>query len=69
MANQISHRYNHLPLLPSSPGGFDRSWSYRFAAAKVRRFPDNYLGSINYFREYFGRQQAISNHVDIPVWK
>lgn len=24
----ISHRYNHLPLLPSDPGGFDRSWSY-----------------------------------------
>ena len=24
----ISHRYNHLPLLPSDPGGFDGSWSY-----------------------------------------
>ena len=20
---------NHLPLLPSGPGGFDRSWSYK----------------------------------------
>ena len=25
----ISHRYNHLPLLPSGPGGFNGSWSYR----------------------------------------
>ncbi len=23
-----SHRYDHLPLLPSDPGGFSRSWSY-----------------------------------------
>lgn len=26
---------NRLPLLPSGPGGFSRSWSYRFAAANV----------------------------------
>ena len=25
----ISHRYNHIPLLDSSPGGFCRSWSYK----------------------------------------
>ena len=25
----ISHRYNHLPLLPSGPGGVHRSWSYK----------------------------------------
>jgi hypothetical protein len=24
-----SHRYNRLPLLPSGPGGFSRSWSCR----------------------------------------
>ena len=23
----LSHRYNRLPLLPSGPGGLDRSWS------------------------------------------
>jgi len=32
----ISHRYNHLPLLPSDPGGFNGSWSHRtYPAAKV----------------------------------
>jgi len=25
----MSHRYNHLPLLYSYPGGFDGSWSHR----------------------------------------
>ena len=25
----ISHRYDHIPLLDSSPGGFCRSWSYK----------------------------------------
>lgn len=24
-----SHRYDRLPLLPSGPGGFSRSWSYK----------------------------------------
>jgi len=24
----ISHRYDHIPLLDSSPGGFCGSWSY-----------------------------------------
>jgi len=24
-----SHRYDRLPLLPSGPGGFSRSWSCR----------------------------------------
>src|SRR4051812_8908143 len=32
-----SHRYNRLPLLPSGPGGFSRSWSCRFAGCKVRK--------------------------------
>lgn len=31
-----SHRYNRLPLLPSRPGGFSRSWSCR-RRAKVRQ--------------------------------
>jgi len=26
MANRESHRYDHLPLLRSGPGGFSRSW-------------------------------------------
>ncbi len=25
----ISHRYDRLPLLPSGPGGFGGSWSYK----------------------------------------
>src|SRR5690606_30254192 len=33
-ANRASHRYNRLPLLPSGPGGFSRSWSCRFARRK-----------------------------------
>lgn len=32
----ISHRYNRLPLLPSDPGGFGRSQSYKtYPSAKV----------------------------------
>jgi len=34
-----SHRYNQIPLLRSSPGGFKGSWSYRtYPAAKVLFF-------------------------------
>ena len=36
-----SRRYNQLPLLRSSPGGFEGSWPYRtfpFAVAKVGTF-------------------------------
>jgi len=32
---QKSHRYNHLPLLPSRPGGFSRSWSHLLADTKL----------------------------------
>ena len=29
---------NHLPLLPSGPGGFSRSWSYKTCpAAKIEK--------------------------------
>ena len=31
-----SHRYNHLPLLHSCPGGFNRSWSYKTCQCKSR---------------------------------
>ena len=35
----ISRRYNQLPLLRSSPGGFEGSWPYRtYPAAKVDIF-------------------------------
>ena len=39
----ISHRYNRLPLLPSDPGGFSRSWSYKTCRGKYRdfAFPSN----------------------------
>ncbi len=34
----ISHRYNHIPLLASAPGGFCRSWSYKtYPGAKVEK--------------------------------
>ena len=34
----ISHRYNHIPLLDSSPGGVCRSWSYKtYPGAKVQK--------------------------------
>ena len=35
----ISHRYDHIPLLDSSPGGVCGSWSYKtYPSAKVRIF-------------------------------
>ncbi len=34
----MSHRYDHIPLLPSDPGGFCRSWSHRtYPATKVQK--------------------------------
>ena len=37
----ISRRYNQLPLLRSSPGGFEGSWPYRtYPAAKVQTFSE-----------------------------
>lgn len=29
---------NHLPLLPSGPGGFDRSWSYKTYPLQIYNF-------------------------------
>jgi len=31
-----SHRYNHIPLLCSHPGGFYRSWSCRTCHCKYK---------------------------------
>ena len=52
-----SHRFNHLPLLPSEPGGFNRSWSYSFAETNLMR---NYLSikfvfdlSSKFFTQHF----------------
>ena len=42
----ISRRYNQLPLLRSSPGGFIRSWPYRtypFLLLACTNFDDNIL--------------------------
>ena len=36
MANRISHRYNHLPLLPSGPGGIQRELVVPICRCKVR---------------------------------
>jgi hypothetical protein len=35
-----SHRYDHLPLLPSGPGGFSRSWSYKTCLSKDKENGD-----------------------------
>ena len=49
----ISRRYNQLPLLRSSPGGFIRSWPYRtypflFFECKGRHYFQNY-NTFEYF--------------------
>ena len=49
----ISRRYNQLPLLRSSPGGFIRSWPYRtypflFCECKGRHYFQNY-NTFEYF--------------------
>ena len=52
----ISRRYNQLPLLRSSPGGFEGSWPYRtypfflFAGAKVGIFMKHAILCPNFFQ-------------------
>ena len=44
-----SHRYDHIPVLESSPGGFCRSWSYKtHPGTKVGKFyhPRKHIGNI-----------------------
>ncbi len=39
-----SHRYNRLPLLPSGPGGVNRSWSCKTCQCKdmkMKAYPTN----------------------------
>lgn len=42
-----SHRYDHIPLLDSSPGGFCRSWSYK-------THPGTKVGIFYIFAKNFG---------------
>jgi hypothetical protein len=45
----ISRRYNQVPLLRSSPGGFRGSWPYRtYPAANIR----DYFHPVNFFFIY-----------------
>ena len=49
----VSHRYNRLPLLRSSPGGFDGSWpysTYPYCGAKVRTLALTTKLSLSFFR-------------------
>ncbi|NDO59022.1 hypothetical protein FMM78_04335 [Bacteroides caecimuris] len=53
----ISRRYNQLPLLRSSPGGFEGSWPYRtypFCGCKGRHF---YV-FCNSYRQLFYQQNT-----------
>ncbi|TGY31485.1 hypothetical protein E5353_13065 [Bacteroides caecimuris] len=53
----ISRRYNQLPLLRSSPGGFEGSWPYRtypFFGCKGRHF---YV-FCNSYRQLFYQQNT-----------
>ncbi|HCK23683.1 MAG TPA: hypothetical protein DHW31_02700 [Bacteroides graminisolvens] len=46
----ISRRYNQLPLLRSSPGGFEGSWPYRtYPGAKVGIFSKPAIPCLNFF--------------------
>ncbi|NDV65907.1 hypothetical protein D0T60_11735 [Bacteroides sp. 224] len=46
----ISRRYNQLPLLRSSPGGFEGSWPYRtYPGTKVDIFVKPTRGSAIFF--------------------
>lgn len=48
----MSHRYDHIPLLPSDPGGFCRSWSHRtYPSTKVQKIILRPNISINYLKK------------------
>ena len=62
----ISRRYNQLPLLRSSPGGFIRSWPYRtypflFCECKGRHYFQNY-NTFEYFFFDFSRKNTFFTH-------
>ena len=45
-----SRRYNQVPLLRSSPGGFEGSWPCRtYPAAKVDIFPGSAIDDVDFF--------------------
>nr|DAZ07297.1 MAG TPA: hypothetical protein [Caudoviricetes sp.] len=52
----ISRRYNQLPLLRSSPGGFEGSWPYRtYPGAKVGIFIKPAIGSLHFFVRFISK--------------
>ena len=52
----ISRRYNQLPLLRSSPGGFEGSWPYRtYPGAKVGIFIKPAIGDRYFFACFTGK--------------
>ena len=61
-----SRRYNRLPLLPSSPGGFARSWPYRtypYIYCWIALFSDtkvHYFSNVtNISPQYFSKRQFV----------
>ncbi|EEX44256.1 hypothetical protein BACFIN_07992 [Bacteroides finegoldii DSM 17565] len=57
----ISRRYNQLPLLRSSPGGFEGSWPYRtypFCGCKGRHF----YGFCNRYEQLFSSKTTNRLH-------
>ena len=51
-----SRRYNQLPLLRSSPGGFEGSWPYRtYPGAKVGIFIKPAIGDRYFFVCFIGK--------------
>ena len=62
----ISRRYNQLPLLRSSPGGFIRSWPYRtypflFCECKGRHYFQNY-NTFEYFFLILAEKNTFFTH-------
>ena len=62
---------NHLPLLPSGPGGFDRSWSYKTYPLQKYNFFLNWEACDQFFfkKYYFSiaRRVSISYNTDNQI--
>ena len=64
----ISRRYNQLPLLRSSPGGFEGSWPYRtypfcFAGAKVHIFFEDAILETIFFARSFNFNRNTEGYI------
>ena len=63
----ISRRYNQLPLLRSSPGGFEGSWPYRtypYFRLRVQRYA--FLLNLQYFAQTFfnfNKNTGVTNNI------